>query len=179
MRRFLSVVLSLIALVVIGTESNRADAQDSRATASPIVHVGQSATMAVSIVLPKEQVPAGQPILAQLTVKNLASQTISFPHDRVHVEIKGGEAPTKLRQRQLTQTLRPGEPQLRSGGFEPEIEPGNSSLREYDLSQLYDLSKPGTYSVYIEVLDVSASKHNAGVWVRSNTAQFEIQAAGQ
>ena len=44
----------------------------------------------------------------------------------------------------------------------------------YDLSLLYELSKPGKYAVYIEALDQTASERNA-VWVRSQTLQFEIQ----
>jgi hypothetical protein len=58
-----------------------------------------------------------------------------------------------------------------SGGFEPTIHSGADSTRKYDLSLLYDLSKPGKYTVYIEVGDP-----NTGVWLRSPAATFEIQA---
>jgi hypothetical protein len=53
-----------------------------------------------------------------------------------------------------------------------------TGFNRYDLSGFYDLSKPGKYTVYIEVLDVSAleTKHGAGLWVRSKTVPFEIQA---
>ncbi len=102
-----------------------------------------------------------------------------FPKDRVHVEGENGESPTTPLQRQLTHRLRRGEKELRSGGFEPLILAGASSTRKYDLERFYDLSEPGKYSVYIEVLDAVASKDNAGVWLRSNTVSFEIEAPPQ
>jgi hypothetical protein len=99
-----------------------------------------------------------------------------------------GEAPTTLYQRQVTHTLWPGEREL-TGGYEPPIgprvsldgEPTFSSDRTYDLSLFYDLSKPGKYTVYIEVLDVSApeTQRGAGLWVRSQTEQFEVEAAAR
>jgi hypothetical protein len=86
-----------------------------------------------------------------------------------------GEPPTTLRHRQLTNRLKPSEPSILGGGFEPTIEPGGSFTRKYDLSQLYDLSKPGRYTVYIEVLDVVPSNRGKEAWVRSPVATFEIQ----
>jgi hypothetical protein len=179
MARFNSNVLSLMALVAIAASGHFGYAQTSSAGVQPEVLEGRSAHVAVSIALPQRRIPAGQKPWAFLTLENLGgSVTIAFPEDRVHVEGEAGEPPTTLYQRQVTHTLRPGEPELMMGGYEPEIWPTFSSERKYDLSLLYDLSKPGKYTVYIEVLDVSApeTKHGAGLWVRSKTVPFEIQA---
>jgi hypothetical protein len=182
MAQFNSSVLSLIALVAITASGHFGYAQTSSTGVQPEVLDSKSAHIAVSIALPKKQIPAGQKPRVVLTVENLGGNlTILFPPDRVRVVGEAGEPPTTLYQRQVTQTLRPGEPGLMMGGFEPEIRPSFSSDREYDLSMFYNLSKPGKYTVYIEVLDVSApeTKHGAGLWVRSKTVQFEIQAPNQ
>jgi hypothetical protein len=108
--------------------------------------------------------------------------TAAFPETRVHVEGAAGEPSTTLYQRQLTHTLRPGERELRPDDFQRSIGPALSedgpkfsADEKWDLSLLYDLSKPGKYTVYIEALDQTASKRKA-VWVRSEIVQFEIQA---
>ena len=136
----------------------------------------KSATIALSIAMPQTDIPVGQTPWVLLTVKNLSGEEIAFPQDRVYVEGENGGPPTTLRQRQLMHRPRPGEPELAAGGFEPTIAPGNSFTRKYDLSKLYDLTKPGKYSVYIEVLDAFHSTGWKGGWMRSPTAHFEIQA---
>jgi hypothetical protein len=179
MTGFNRIFLTLMGAVALAAAGNFGYAQTSSAGVGPVVLDSKSAHIAVSIGLPQKQIPAGQKPWAFLTVENLGGNvTIAFPRDRVHVEGEAGEPPTTLYQRQVTQTLQPGEPQLRMGGFEPEIWPTFSSDRKYDLSGFYDLSKPGKYTVYIEVLDVSApeTKHGTGLWVRSKTVPFEIQA---
>jgi len=49
---------------------------------------------------------------------------------------------------------------------------------KYDLSYFYELKEAGKYTVYVEVLDESApeTKNGAGLWVRSPTATFDVQA---
>ena len=130
--------------------------------------------VALSIFLPEKHLVAGQTPFVFLTVKNLSETAISFPQDRVYVEGERGEAATTLRQRQLTQRRRPGEPSLLGGGFEPNVEPRGKFTRKYDLSQLYDVSIPGKYSVYIEVFDQASG--SMGHWVRSPIATFEVKA---
>jgi hypothetical protein len=143
-------------------------------------HAGSAAkpstTIALIIALPEEHILIGQIPWVHLTVKNLTNEDISYPEDRVQVMGEKGEPPTTLRQRQLTNRRQPSEPSILGGGFEPTIEPGGSFTRRYDLSQLYDLSKPGKYTVYIEVLDEFNSRRGKGGWVRSPIATFEIQA---
>ena len=48
----------------------------------------------------------------------------------------------------------------------------------YDLSYFYDLKAPGKYVVYIELRDDRApeTSKDADLWVRSPTAEFEIEA---
>jgi len=162
--------LTTVILITIGTLVAYAQ---SGSVAKP------STTIALSIALPKEHIPEGQIPWVHLTVKNLTNEDISFPEDRVQVVGEKGEPPTTLRQRQLTNRRLPGEPSILGGGFEPNIGPGNSFTRKYDLSQLYDLSTPGKYTVYIEVLDEFNSNRGKGGWVRSPTAAFEIQAPTQ
>jgi hypothetical protein len=183
--------MSLAMFGVMAAKGISVDAQAAQAVSyQPKVMIGKSAHIAVSLAVPQKQIPAGQKPSAILTVELLGGNlTTVFPEDRVHVEGEMGEAPTTLYQRQVTHTLRPGEPGLMSGGFEPTIgptvsidgEPTFSSDRTYDLSLFYDLSKPGKYTVYIEVLDVSTpeTERGAGLWVRSQTEQFEVEAAAR
>jgi hypothetical protein len=163
----------LAIIVSVAFESICLDAQAAQWSSQTDVSINKSENISLSISLPKDHIPVGQTPWVFLTVKNLGNAEISFPIDRVRVEGEKGEAPTTLRQRQLTHRLRPGEEVLRPGGYEPSIEPGGSSIRKYDLSELYDLSKPGKYTVYIEALDWAMSKSHA-VWVRSPVAVFEI-----
>jgi hypothetical protein len=179
MTRFNTIVLSFMTIVALAAAGNSGYAQTSSAGVQPDVLDSKSAHIAVSIALPKKQISAGQKPWVVLTVENLGGNVqIAFPEDRVHVEGEAGEPPTTLYQRQVTHTLRPGERELMMGGFEPTILPTFSIDRKYDLSLFYDLSKPGKYTVYIEVLDISApeTKHGAGLWVRSKTVPFQIQA---
>jgi hypothetical protein len=179
MTRFKTIVLSFMTIVALSAASNSGYAQSSSAGVQPEILDSRSAHIAVGIALPKKQILAGQKPWVVLTVENLGGNVqIAFPEDRVHVEGVAGEPPTKLYQRQVTHTLRPGERELMMGGFEPTILPTLSIDRKYDLSLFYDLSKPGKYTVYIEVLDISApeTKRGAGLWVRSKAVPFEIQA---
>jgi hypothetical protein len=179
MTRFHTLGPSLMAIVAIAAAGNSGYAQTSPVGGQAQVIDSKSTHIAVSIALPQKQIPGGQKPWVVLTVANLGGNvTIAFPQDRVHVEGETGEPPTTLYQRQVTHTLRPGERELMMGGFEPTIWPTFSSDRKYDLSGYYDLSKPGKYTVYIEVLDVSApeTKHGAGLWVRSKTVPFEMLA---
>lgn len=183
MTGFHKLAVSLAMFGVMAAKSISVDAQTAQAVSyRPKVMIGKSAHIAVSLALPQKQIPAGQKPWVVLTVENLGGNvTSAFPEDRVHVEGEAGEPPTTLYQRQVTHTLRPGERELMSGGYEPEIWPTFSKDMKYDLSLFYDLSKPGKYTVYIEVLDVSApeTKHGAGLWVRSETAPFEVEAAAR
>ena len=166
--------LMAAALIVMGDIGS--NAQTGQAAGQSAVPTTRSAAMVLKLTLPETKIMVGQTPWAFLTVKNVSNEIILFPQDRVHVEGEKGEPRTTLRQRQNTHRLQPGEAEVRSGGYEPPIEPGQSSTRKYDLAQLYDLSKPGKYSVYVEVLDRHSSKGPA-VWLRSPAAQLDVTAA--
>jgi hypothetical protein len=59
------------------------------------------------------------------------------------------------------------------------IAPGSVDSQKYDLSYFYDLSKPGDYSVYLEIYDPAGPKDGSGHWLRTNTAKLEIHAPTQ
>jgi hypothetical protein len=140
-----------------------------------------SKSLSLSLAVPVKHIPMGQTPWVSLTVKNLASKEIAYPDDRVYVEAAKGEAPTTLHQRQVTHRLKPGEPSIRPTGFRPLIAPGDSYIMNYNLSGFYDFKEPGTYSVYIELLDTLApeTKTGDGTWVRSPVATFEVQVPTQ
>ena len=75
--------------------------------------------------------------------------------------------------------FRPGDgPELMEG---PDagltIAPGSQGRLTFDLTAFYDLSAPGKYSVYLEYLDSPNGPSKPGVWLRTNTLQFEITQA--
>ena len=43
----------------------------------------------------------------------------------------------------------------------------------------YDFREPGTYTVSMEILDEAKDKQGTGVWLKTNTAQFEVQAPAE
>jgi hypothetical protein len=95
---------------------------------------------------------------------------------RAHVEGEKGEAPTTYVQRAITHRLRPGEAELRADEqFLWTISPGESDIHKFKLDYLYDLSVPGKYTVYIEVMDPSTLKSSTQKWLHTNTVQFTMQ----
>ena len=111
-----------------------------------------------------DRVPVGQEPRAILTVKNIGSQNwmggMNQENYRVHIEGESGE-PTK---RNIEVT---------SPGFYDALPPGMSRTMKWELSAFYDLSASGNYAVYLEV------QEEPGVWLRSNTVQFEMLADRQ
>ena len=166
---------NIAAVLLLAAGAMRLSAQ-SVSTPSP--H-----SISFTIGVPREPVPAGEKLWISVTVKNLTSIEIPLPEWNVHIEKNAVEPPTTLRQRQVTGKMLPGEPDLRSGGFVPFIEPGGSFTQKTDATQLYDLSQPGKYTAYIELEDEVELK--SGAWIsasnrrvmRSSTASFEIKAA--
>ena len=132
----------------------------------------QSASITVRLDLDKSRVTVGKSPWAILTVNNLADRVLALPAvaTRLHVETQNAEAPSTIAQRTITGKLRPGDSPLRMDERDIwTIQPEEFSFHKYLISYFYDISKPGKYSVYIEVLD-------QGEWVRTSTATFEIQA---
>jgi hypothetical protein len=161
---------------------------------SGIIAHGQAAqptanndALAVSLKMQTEQVQVGQMPWAILTVYNISDQPViisdamyMYPY-RVYVYGKDGEAPTTLVQRQLTGRLRPGDAPLNytlnvdsSIVVWPNGGPGDSCVRNFELAYLYDLSTPGRYTAYAEVMDPLSHR-----WLRTKTVTFEMMAPAQ
>jgi hypothetical protein len=170
--------VTVATLIVIASMTITVRAQT---VAKPTV-TSQSTTISISIGVPAGHITVGQKPWVSLTVMNLGNEEINDPWDRVHVEGPNGEPPTTLRQRQVTDRLRPWEPPLRIDDYGARhIAPGDSFIAKYDLSALYEFKEPGKYTVYIEVVDSLAAKAKTradnNYWVRSPVATFEIAPA--
>ena len=142
-----------------------------------------SNALAVSLKMQTEQVQVGQTPWAILTVYNITDQPVIIQNTmRVYVYGKDGEAPTTLPQRQLTGRLRPGDaPQNYTNNADissiivwPAGGAGDWCDRMFQLAYLYDLSAPGGYTAYAEVMDPSSHR-----WLRTKTVTFEMTASAQ
>jgi hypothetical protein len=167
-------VFFVATLIVIAAKSISVDAQTT--TAAVPAATSKSATISVSIAVPIEHIPLGQKPLVALTVKNLGSEEIAYPRERIYVEGPKGEPPTTHVQRSMTRRLNPGEAPIRETGYRPPIAAGDSFTMKYDLSYFYDFKEPGKYTVYIEVVDMAkhGTKTDPAHWVRSPVATFEL-----
>jgi hypothetical protein len=147
--------------------------------------VGQSASISVSITMEKDILVVGQKPRAIVTVKNISGQEICFSTAsrlyRVHVEGKDGERSKTEYHRHLHGDFRSGDGPVVEDGpvICRDIASGASDVQTYDLSAFYDLSAPGKYSVYIEIYDPLGPKEGNGIWLRTNTAKFELRAPTQ
>jgi hypothetical protein len=129
-----------------------------------------------SIALDKDRAPVGQSPWAILTVKNLTNHDVVL-HDlmiRLHVEDEKGERPMTRVQRNITHKLLPGEAPLPGVGGIWAIASGETSSHKYELSYFYDLSVPGKYTVYVDVVDPSSRQP-----LRTNTVRFEMVVPAQ
>jgi hypothetical protein len=153
---------------------------------SSIVAPGQAAqtasksgALAVSLKMQTEQVQVGQTPWAILTVYNISDQPVTIRDTmyRVYVYGKDGEASTTLVQRQLTGRLRPGDVPLNDTLNDTPMMVWPAGLvadwcdRKFQLAYLYDLSAPGRYTAYAEVMDPSSHR-----WLRTKTVTFEMTA---
>jgi hypothetical protein len=140
----------------------------------------QSPVFAVSLAMERDRIPMGQKPRAVVTIKNISQQTACFSTAssvyRVHVEGKDGDAPETELKRHLRSDFRPGDgPELDDGPVVcRNIAPGASDHQTYDLTLFYDLTAPGKYSVVMEIRDYGNDRVGPSVWLRTNTAQFEI-----
>jgi hypothetical protein len=142
----------------------------------------KSDALAVSLKMQTEQVQVGQMPWAILTVDNISDQPVTMRDTmyQVYVYGKDGEAPTTLVQRNLTGRLRPGDvlllhgPDLGPSTVWPAGGPGDSFVRKFQLAYLYDLSAPGRYTAYAEVMDPSSHR-----WLRTKTVTFEMTARAE
>ena len=160
-----------VMLVVFAANNVTLDAQTK-------VAATKSASISVSVSLQKDTFATNEKPLAILTLKNVSNRIVSVRTDmvdyRVHVERDTREAPRTSYHRRIRGELLPGETGLAAGGAVDSVPPGGSDTRKYDLSAFYDLAAPGKYALYMEVLD-----EPSGIWLRTNTVEFTMQAPSQ
>ena len=105
---------------------------------------------------------------AVLTIMNVGHGNVVETSDnavyRLHLDGPKGE-PLKT---PWYSKLLAGELPTTLGTVTRDVAPGSSVTRTFILSACYDLTTPGTYTVYVDVHDISGS------WVKTNKATFEI-----
>jgi hypothetical protein len=125
-----------------------------------------------------EHVPAGQEPWAILNINNISDQPVILRDSayRVYVDGEKREARTTIVQRQFTDRLRADDVPLRSDENipAPTVWPGESCVRKFQLTYLYDLSVPGSYTAYAEVMDPSSHR-----WLRTKMVTFEVTTPAQ
>jgi uncharacterized protein YcfL len=143
----------------------------------------KSDSLAVSLKIEREQVQVGRTPWAVLTVYNTSDQPVIMEDTsyRVYVYGKDGEAPTTLIQRQLTGRLRPGDAPLNytlNVATSIIVWPAGGAAdwfdRKFQLAYLYDLSAPGRYTAYADIMDPSSHR-----WLRTKTVTFEMTASAE
>lgn len=166
--------LSVTTIVAVAFLFTSVDAQ----TAPPS---SQGLSITVTLALEKDHVPLGQKPRAVLTIKNISQQGVCFSTAsrlyRVHIQGQDGEPPETVWQRHRHGEFRLGDgPELMDGPVVCQyIAPGASDVHIYDLTMFYNLSVPAKYAVYMEIRDEPKGPAGPSVWLRTNTAQFEIQ----
>jgi len=125
-----------------------------------------SPTIAVSLAMESDRIPVGQKPLAISTVRNIGSYNWVRSRDpanyRIHIEGESGEPPK-------TDVKITGSPVDLYDYLPPDM----SRTMTWYLSAFYDLNAPGKYTVYFEI------QEKPGVWLRTNTVQFEMLAKAQ
>lgn len=105
---------------------------------------------------------------AILTITNVGRDVVVETSDTAayHLHLTGpkGEPP----QTPWYSKLLAGELPMTLGPVTRDVTPGSSVNRTFILSAFYDLTTPGTYTVYVEVHDSS------GAWVETNKTTFQI-----
>jgi hypothetical protein len=142
----------------------------------------KAASISVNLKLEHEHLTVGEKPMVVVTIRNIGLQTVGLSTGsdlfRVHVEGKDGEPAETEWQRHRHGDYRPGDgPPLMDGPVvSMELSPGQSVSRSYDLTAFYDLSALGRYSVWMEINDPAGPMGDSAIWVRTNTAQFEVEA---
>jgi hypothetical protein len=132
--------------------------------------VSKAPAIEVSMGLQKDKVPVGQSPWVNLRVENLTDREITMSEAVPHVEGDEGELPMKPNTEIITDRPQP-RPRLRTAVYVAwTIAPKDSSIHQYQLAHFFNLSRPGQYTVHMEVADPSSQK-----LLRTNSAKFEMQ----
>ncbi len=170
MNTFQRFFLRFVAVVMVATSGVCIGAQT-------VASASQTDSITVSMTLDKDHLPVGQSPWVLLTFNNRTDRDLYLNGNwfQLHIAGENGEPPTMLRQRMATGKLLPGEAPLREDeNAEKVISARKSRIEKIDVSYYYDLSAPGKYKVYMDIRDPMSGK-----WLRTNTAEFEIQASTQ
>lgn len=177
-------VIRVLALFVVATAAIASYSIPLEAQSAPAANHADSVSIRIS--LSKSSYAVGEKPIGVLAIENISSAEVLYPNDlyhvRVHVTGKNGEPPKTELHRHLMGDFRSGDSNigLRGGSVVARsIAPGSVDSLKFDLTAYYDLSKPGDYSVYLEIYDPAGPKNGSGHWLRTNTANFKIQAPTQ
>jgi hypothetical protein len=140
------------------------------------------------LTLQKNHIPMSEKRIAILEVASTGDPTVLADREimlgctpfeyRVHIEKDGTGEPAKTEYyRHILGDFREGDGPDQSGGscVGVQLRAGSTVKQSYDLSVYYDLTKPGSYLLYIEFFDYDG-RNKTGAWIRSNTAHFDVQA---
>lgn len=141
-------------------------------------------SVSIDISLQKSSYFIGEKPIAVMTIKNISSNEICFSTAshlyRVHVMRKESEPPKTELHRHILGDFRSGDgPGLRADSICRDIASGSMDAQKYDLAAFYDLSKPGDYSVHLEIYDPAGPQDGSGHWLRTNTVKFKVLAPTQ
>jgi hypothetical protein len=139
------------------------------------------------LTLQKNHIPMSEKRIAILEVASTGAPTVIADREimlgcppsqyRIHIEKDGAGEPAKTEHyRHMLGDFREGDGPDQSSGscFAVPLRAGSTVRQSYDLSAYYDLTKPGSYLLYIEFFDYDG-RNKSGAWIRSNTAHFDVQ----
>jgi hypothetical protein len=169
-------------LLVLMFVTTTAFCQDAAKTGTPkeAMKVESISLVLMPTTLKNSKSGIDEPAVA-LSVENHTDIEIPFPQVQIFTELEDLEAPTTLLQRQATHRLKPGEPEVREGGYEPGISPGKTFTRKYRLSDFYQVTTPGIYTVRMRAAEEAMFKGGKWTvadrlnWLSSNTVEIPIK----
>ena len=141
---------------------------------------GSDDVLAVSATVKQENVPVGQTPEVVVLIENRSNLRLclstSSLHYSVHVDGEKVQPQETEQQRHRHGEFRPGDhSDLMDGPVVcRDTSPGIPWRRIFDLSQFYDMSQPGRYTAYVDVLDEYTKRAEGGTWLRTNRVHFEI-----
>ena len=176
--------LSLLLPVILLAGSYCAGQASSSGPATTQTVDGNSPSLSISIAAPTSPVHLGSPLNITATMKNIGAKRIYWdifrgkdsPYMvfRIKLMKDGHEVETTFFHRKLLGQQRPGDPlEVESGSaFASHLDPGESYATTIDLTRLYEITKPGVYT-----LDVSFDNdyNDNKTWVHGKPVTLKIE----